>query len=212
MPSLKELTTVTLVSLSVSACANGAIDKLTASSSPASKPYQATYSSPGNFAYQTMRIYRDGAGHVRMDISGQGPTVVNILDQNKNETTMWTEGVTSYVRRTAQPMDPLVMRVNMESMPKDSKTADALGAKDVSGHKCHGWRASGTEIWFDDDYGCPVIATSGGQTTTLTQFTPQAPDSSVFQPPAGYTETSTSGGKHSFHRMNRLRDSALRMH
>ena len=56
------------------------------------KAYQATYSCPGNFAYQSSHLYRDGAGHIRIDISGQGPTVVHVLDQKTNETIAWTEG------------------------------------------------------------------------------------------------------------------------
>lgn len=153
-----------------------------------SKAYQATYSCPGNFAYQTSRIYRDGAGHIRIDISGQGPTVVNVLDQKTNETIAWAEGVTKYVRRPSLPTDPLVMRVRAESM---AKGGEALGNKNIDGHRCHGWRAAGTEVWFDDDYGCEVVAKVGGLTTTMTQFIPQAPDPSVFQPPSGYIRVLT---------------------
>jgi hypothetical protein len=150
-----------------------------------SKAYQATYSCPGNFAYQTSHIYRDGAGHIRIDISGQGPTVVNVLDQNTNETILWAEGVNKYVRRRSLPTDPLVMRVRVENM---AKGGEDLGSKIINGHKCHGWRAAGTEVWFDDDYGCEVLATVGNLTTTMTQFSPQAPDPSVFQPPPGYIQ------------------------
>jgi hypothetical protein len=148
-----------------------------------SKAYQATYSCPGNFAYQTSHIYRDGAGLIRIDISGQGPTVVNVLDQNTNETILWAEGVKKYVRRRSLPTDPLVLRVRAESMAKDGED---LGSKTINGHKCHGWRATGTEVWFDDDYGCEVLAKVGNLTTTMTQFSPQAPDPSVFLPPPGY--------------------------
>jgi hypothetical protein len=70
-------------------------------------------------------------------------------------------------------------------MPKEGMKS--LGAKNISGHNCHGWtNDSGTEVWFDDDYGCPVVSTSGSITSTLSQFTGSAPDPSVFQPPAGY--------------------------
>ena len=148
-----------------------------------SKAYQATYSCPGNFAYQTSHIYRDGAGHSRIDISGQGPTVVHVLDQKTNETIAWAEGVNKYIRRRSLPTDPLVMRVRAESQ---AKGGEALGSRIINGHQCHGWRAAGTEIWFDDDYGCEVLATVGDLTTTLMQFSPQAPDPSVFQPPPGY--------------------------
>src|SRR5262249_40371074 len=93
---------------------------------PASKMYQATYSSPDNVAYQTQHIYRDGKGHIRVDISGRGPTCVHVLDMNKDETTIWTEGVSEYVRRPAQSLDPLIMRVRMETMQNDGMD---LGSK-----------------------------------------------------------------------------------
>jgi hypothetical protein len=80
------------------------------------------------------------------------------------------------------------MRVHAESM---AKGGEALGSKNINGHRCHGWRTAGTEVWFDDDYGCEVVATVGGLTTTMTQFSPQAPDPSVFRPPPGYIQGST---------------------
>jgi hypothetical protein len=79
------------------------------------------------------------------------------------------------------------MRVRAEGL---TKGGEALGSKNINGHNCHGWRAAGTEIWFDDDYGCEVLVTVGGLTTTLTQFSAQPPDPSVFQPPPGYTQAS----------------------
>src|SRR5262245_42889765 len=63
------------------------------------KAYQATYSCPGNFAYQTSHIYRNGVGHIRIDISGQRPTIMHILNQKTDETIAWTEKVNKYIRR-----------------------------------------------------------------------------------------------------------------
>jgi hypothetical protein len=184
MPRLKSFTAVLAAFILLSGCTKDHVVER----GRVSKAYQATYSCPSNFAYQTSHIYRDGAGHIRIDISGQGPTVVHVLDQKTNQTIAWAEGVKKYVRRPSLPTDPLVMRVRAESM---AKGGEALGGKIISGHKCHGWRAAGTEVWFDDDYGCEVLATAGGLTTTLTQFSPQAPDPSVFQPPPGYIQAPT---------------------
>lgn len=190
MPSLKYISAASLALLLLSACAKGTVDKsATDTGFRPSKPYQATYSAPGNFAYQTSHVYSDGAGHMRMDISGQGPTTVHVLDLNKNETTAWSEGTNGFIRRPSQPMDPLVMRVRAENMPKDEKAS--LGARTINGHQCHGWRMAETEIWFDDDYHCPVTTTVGNQTVTLTDFSPNPPDPSVFQPPAGYTQVAS---------------------
>jgi hypothetical protein len=180
-----QLSAVLAAVMLLSGCTIGRSNKTRAARHRA---YQATYSCPGNFAYQTSHIYRDGAGHIRQDISGQGPTVVNVLDQKTNETIAWTEGVNKYVRRPSLPTDTLVMRVRAENM---SKGGEALGAKNISGHQCHGWRAAGTEIWFDDDYGCEVLVKVGSLVTTLTQFSAQPPNPSVFQPPPGYTQVST---------------------
>jgi hypothetical protein len=189
MPRFNFFTVVLAAFILLSGCTNGRSNKgHVVEPGRVSKAYQATYSCPGNFAYQTSHIYRDGAGHIRIDISGQGPTVVHVLDQKTNETIAWAEGVKKYVRRPSLPTDPLVMRVRAESM---AKGGEALGGKIISGHKCHGWRAAGTEVWFDDDYGCEVLATAGGLTTTLTQFSAQAPDPSVFQPPPGYIQAPT---------------------
>jgi len=184
--SIRHFPAVLAAIMLLSGCTVGRSDKAQeAKRVGVSKAYQATYSCPGNFAYQTSHIYRDGAGHIRMDISGQGPTVVNVLDQNANETIMWSEGINKYVRRRSLPTDPLVIRVRVEST---AKGGEALGSKTINGHRCHGWRASGTEVWFDDDFGCEVVAKVGGLTTTLTQFSPQAPDPSFFQPPPGYIQ------------------------
>src|SRR5277367_3379400 len=219
MPTLKGLTVVALVSILLSACGSTTSEKSASSSTPATtgttgKPYQATYSSPGNFAYQTSRFYRDPSGLVRMDISGQGPTIVNIFDPNTNETIGWTDGENKFMRRPSQPMDPLVMRLHAESMPKTAKDAEALGAKVIDGHNCHGWRASGTEIWFDDDYGCPVLVNSGGTTTKLIQFSAQAPDPLLFQTPTGYVQVSTPVLHRSHHSDNAriMRDAERLMH
>jgi len=192
MALLRNAISIALVSVLMSGCAVQNSEKSESNgASPAQvraggKAYQATYSAPGNFAYQTEHFYSDGAGHFRIDISGQGPVVVHVLDLNTNETTMWAEGSNVFTRRPSQPMDPLVMRVHMQEMPKSG--AESLGARTINGHKCHGWRASGTEVWFDDDYGCHVTATAGGITSTLTEFSGTAPDPSVFQPPPGYTQ------------------------
>jgi hypothetical protein len=91
-------------------------------------------------------------------------------------------------------MDPLVMRVHAEKLrerPENMKQAEALGSQVINGHHCHGWRESGTEVWFDDDYGCEVLAKTGGMTSTMTAFSPLPPDASVFQPPLGYVLVST---------------------
>jgi len=216
MPTLKGLSIVALVSILLSACGNTTTEKTSTSSSSteapvASKPYQATYSSPGNFAYQTQHFYRDGAGRTRMDISGQGPVIVNIYDPTTNETIMWTEGDNRFVKRPATPMDPLVMRMHAEAAPKTSKDAQDLGEKSINGHNCHGWKAGGTEIWFDNDYGCPVTVNSGGTIVTLTQFSAQAPDPSLFQPPPGYVPDASpvhrphrSDNKRIMHEVERL--------
>ena len=153
------------------------------------KAYQATYSAPTNFAYQTEHFYSDGNGRYRIDLSGQGPTVVNVLDQNTGETIMWTEETKEYARRPSQPMDPLVMRVNLQKLDKSG--AEPLGEKTINGHKCHGWKQNGTEVWLDEDFGCHVTATAGGVTSTMTEFSDRAPDPSVFQPPPGYTQIAT---------------------
>lgn len=157
---------------------------------PALKAYQATYSSPQNFLYHTSHFYSDGKGHVRMDIEGEGvtPTAVNVLDLNTNETTVWAGGANEFARRPSRPTDPLVMQMSMSKLP--TTNAQALGEKTIDGHKCHGWKSEtfGNEVWFDDDYGCPVLATSGNVTTTLVNFSAQTPDPSLFQPPAGYVE------------------------
>jgi len=137
-----------------------------------------------------------------MDILGQGPTIVTIFDPITNETIGWTEGVNKYMRRPSSPMDPLVMRLHAESMPKTASNSESLGTKAIDGHNCHGWRASGTEIWFDDDYGCPVVVNSGGTTTTMIQFSAQAPDPLLFQPPTGYVEQSTPLARRGHHSDN----------
>jgi hypothetical protein len=149
------------------------------------KAFQAVYSIPGNFAYQTEKVYRDNAGRVRIEIIGQGPTSINVYDSTTEETLGWAVGETRYMRRPSSPMDPAVMWVNALKMPK--KGGQELGARKIGEHSCHGYSLSGTEIWFDDDYGIPVQSSSGGLTMSLTQFTAEAPDASVFQPPPGYT-------------------------
>jgi hypothetical protein len=160
--------------------------------SPALKAYQATYSSPQNFLYHKSHFYSDGKGHVRMDIEGEGvtPATVNILDLNTNETTAWAVGANEFARRPSQPTDPLVMQMSMSKLP--TTNAQALGEKTIDGHKCHGWKSEtfGNEVWVDDDYGCPVLATSSNLTTTLVNFSAQAPDTSLFQPPAGHVDVS----------------------
>lgn len=195
MPSSGKLIILAVSAALLAGCA-GNKDEQTSSSKSSShskpretKAYQATYSIPNNFAYQTEHFYYDGAGHWRMDISGQGPTVITVLDEKKDETLGWAEETKQYFRRPSQPTDPLVMRVQMSRM--DTGNAESLGVRNVNGHVCNGWRASGTEVWFDEDYGCPVTATSGGITSTLTQFSGTAPDPSVFQPPPDYTEISS---------------------
>ncbi len=159
---------------------------------PALKAYQATYSSPQNFLYHKSHFYSDGKGHVRMDIEGEGvtPAAVHVLDLNTNETTVWSPGVNEFARRPSRPTDPLVLQMSMSKLP--TTNAQALGEKTIDGHKCHGWKSEtlGTEVWFDDDYGCPVLAASGNVTTTLVNFSGQAPDASLFQPPAGYVDMS----------------------
>ena len=192
MPMLKQVPAVALGLMLLCGCSTEKSGKESATGgSQGSRAYQATYSSPDNFAYHTEHFYSDGAGHLRIDISGEGitPTVVNVLDLNKNETIAWAAGVNKYVRRPSQPTDPLVMRVQMEKLPKDG---EQLGARIISGHRCHGWRGmAGTEVWFDDEYGCPILATSGGITTSITAFSAQAPDPSIFEPPVGYRQVST---------------------
>ena len=170
--------------------------------SPATKAYQATYSSPQNFLYHKSHFYSDGKGHVRMDIEGEGatPPAVHVLDLNTNETTVWAPGTNQFARRPSQPTDPLVMQMAMSKLP--TTNAQALGEKEINGHKCHGWKSQsfGNEVWFDDDYGCPVLATAGRVSNTLVDFSTQAPDASMFQPPAGYAEIPTA---QSFHRSQR---------
>ena len=189
---LKQVSAVALAFVLFSGCSVQKKAEPTASEpSLRNKAYQATYSSPDNFAYQTQHVYSDGAGHVRMDISGEGyaPTMVNVLDLNTNESLLWSEEVPKYVRRTSEPSDPLVMRIQMETMPKNGED---LGVRIVSGHRCHGWKGmADTEVWFDEEYGCPVLAIAGGITTKLVAFSSLAPAPSVFQPPAGFAEVRT---------------------
>lgn len=149
------------------------------------RAYQATYKTKGGFAYDTEKIYRDGSGHVRSETSGAEPTAIQVLDLTKNEFTIWSpSGKPVYIRRKAMPTDPLVMRVNMENMPREE---GGIGEKVIDGHKCHGYRKGGTEIWYDDDFNCPVKMTDGSAEMKLTEFTDKAPDASMFEPPAGYT-------------------------
>lgn len=169
------------------------------------KAYQATYSCPNNFAYHTEHFYSDGAGRVRMDISGEGvtPTVIEVLDLNSNETTRWTESENKFFRQQSQSNDPLVIRCRM-GRPEN---ADSLGVRIINGHKCHGWKGGliETEAWFDDDYGCLVLFSSGNITTTLTSFSDQAPDPSVFQPPQGYIQAPTREPIRRYQQSDRLR-------
>jgi len=189
---LKQVSTVAVVFMLLSGCSVQKKSEPTAAEpSLRNKAYQATYSSPENFAYQTQHIYSDGAGHVRMDISGDryAPTMVNVLDLNTGESILWSEEVPKYVRRPSEPTDPLVMRVQMETMPKNGED---LGVRIISGHRSHGWKGmADTEVWFDEEYGCPVLAIAGGITTKLVAFSSLAPDPSVFQPPPGFSEAPT---------------------
>lgn len=154
------------------------------------RAYQATYKTTGGFAYDTEKIFRDGAGHVRSETSGLEPTAIQVLDLNKNQFTIWSPvGKQVYIQRKAMPMDPLVMRINMENLPRDQ---GAIGEQVIDGHKCHGYEKDGTEIWYDDDFNCPVKMTNGTAELKLVEFTDKAPDPSLFEPPPGYTRTKQS--------------------
>jgi hypothetical protein len=166
------------------------------------KPYQATYT----LARGEERIYWDGSGRVRLDIGAGGnvmPRMINIADLDKHESTAWAEGTNAtkfYTRGPSRRSDPLLMMVYPTVKPSP---ADSLGAKNVDGHNCHGWKGGlngESQIWLDDDCGCMVELTQGGNTMKLTSFSAQAPSASVFQPPADYTqatEASSLGGKRS---------------
>jgi hypothetical protein len=158
------------------------------------KPYQATYSVPKGQLYSEERIYWDGAGCIRMDVAGGGPLVpqvVSVLDLNKNESTTWAEGTDVekvYKRAPSSPGDPLMImaRPNIKAEPSDS-----LGTKTIQGHNCHGWKGKlndGMQMWLDDDCGCMVELSQGNNVMALSSFSTQAPSSSMFQPPAGYTQ------------------------
>jgi hypothetical protein len=215
------LTVLTLASLSGCGSQTKVSEQRSSSqASQAPKAYQATYSAPGNFAYQTEHFVSDGRGHVRLDISGTQPaaTVVTVLDLGTNEITMWTLEDNKFVRRQGSPMDPIVMRVGLMNVSNKERDADgeSLGAKNIYGHNCHGWRKSGTTIWFDDDYGCPVETSAGGVSSSLSAFSTQAPDPSVFSPPAGYIaaqkrEPMQQRLRRSV-RSDALRDTMLHMH
>lgn len=152
----------------------------------AAKAYQVTYSCPKNFAYTSERFCSDGAGHLRIEIIGDRattPTIVQVLDLNTCKLTSWSGSDNKYIRRFARPTDPLYMRARMTA-PGNSKP---LGTKTINGHPCHGWKGeSGGEVWIDDDYGCFVQATMGDVTTTMTSFSANPPEPSLFQPPPGY--------------------------
>lgn len=160
----------------------------------AAKAYQATYSCPKNFAYTGEKFYSDGLGHLRVEISGEGaatPTVVQVLDLNTGELMSWTLSDNRYIRRRANFGDPLYMRARMTG----GGNSTPLGAKSINGHPCHGWKGElGGEVWLDDDYGCFVEARSGDTTSTMTQFSTQAPDPSLFQPPQGYVRAPSPSG------------------
>lgn len=180
-----------VTTLCLASCGSAAdtVKDANTSSAGTEKAYQATYKAAGDFAYETQHVLRDGHGRVRLDISGAGPTVVQVLDLNTDVLTAWAEGNKTFIRRKGQPTDAIVMRVRFESLPKNE---GEIGEKIIDGHKCHGYRKDGTEIWFDDEFGCPVRATSGGITMKLVEFSNKAPDASVFEPPAGYTQAKDS--------------------
>ncbi|HEY9773613.1 MAG TPA: hypothetical protein V6C81_07365 [Planktothrix sp.] len=155
---------------------------------PTAKAYTATFSSNGPF--QKSVYYSDGAGHVRMDVNGTGkaPSIVLLLDLNKNETTMWVVGSGKFFRRHAEPNDPLVLQQKVAK--GQTSNLDPLGAKTIDGHKCHGWknRIMGNEAWVDDEYGCIVQSQSRTVQTKLKSLAPGAPAPTLFQPPAGYVQ------------------------
>jgi len=161
------------------------------------KPYQVTLSLPsGQSLYNQEKIFWDGKGCIRMDLEGSNglmPRTVNVYDMNKNETIVWTEGTNSstvYKRSPARQLDPLVIlaKPNVQASP-----SDALGAKTIKGHNCHGWKGQldpTMQMWLDDDSGCIVEMDQGGKAMTLTSYTAQGPGFATFQPPGGYTQSS----------------------
>jgi hypothetical protein len=188
------------------------------------RAYQATYKAPGGNLFVEERLLSDGHGRYRLDVkSGTSllpQTIVNVLDTNTEQSTVWSEGANSekaYGKHRCQTVDPVRMMAVPETYPK---TADmqSLGARVINGHKCHGWKSTsfGSESWIDDDYACVVEgkAGAGSEPLTMVSWSTTPPDQSLFSPPADYIAIPTAvDGSGPYRHMRASRAfSDLRMH
>lgn len=148
------------------------------------------YQAPGGAVMQ-QTWYSDGKGKLRLEVNnapGSGATVIDypnksafaILDQQK------------LVMKLPFDSSPTSLYVN--SYTAKEQGLQELGAKNISGHQCHGWKLpenrGGGNMWVEDGTGMLVESAqslpNGEGRLTLIDSQMQDPSSTLFVAPANY--------------------------
>lgn len=168
------------------------------------KPYpEVAYIATYEFAFpdlpKSKQIwYSDGAGKMRMDISQQ-PTgaIVSIVDYPGKKQIVLMESQKIAMETPLDDTTAKQMHVNAVTAKENGYTE--LGAKNVNGHNCHGWKvpakkpgSGDSSVWVDDGTGLLVESVvpmpNGEGKLSLVDLKMEKPDASKFVVPAGYTK------------------------
>lgn len=141
--------------------------------------------------------YSDGAGKMRMDMQQPTGTIVSIVDYPAKKTIVLMEAQKMAMEAPFDDAAAKQMHVNATTAKENGYTD--LGAKNVNGHNCHGWKvpakkpATGdSSVWVDDGTGLLVESVvtmpNGEGKLSLLDLKMDKPDADKFVVPAGYTK------------------------